>query len=60
MSNSAKMKERNSAFDDFVDDCFIANDSICSLRRKEEKQILIDNLVPEIKANLPYKEELAA
>lgn len=42
------MSSKINAFDDFVDDCFIANDSICRNRREARLELAAPQLIPDL------------
>ncbi len=42
------MLEKNKAFDDFVDDCFIDKDPICNISKNNSLEIVASQLISEL------------
>ena len=42
------MSERNYAFDDFVDDCFLGEDPLCGLKKERSLQLVASQLLSEL------------
>ena len=42
------MLEENTAFDDFVDDCFIEEDPICGLNGEKSLELVASTLISEL------------
>ena len=42
------MSDKNLAFDDFVDDCFIEEDPICGLNGEKSLELVASTLISEL------------
>ena len=42
------MNSINSAFDDFVDDCFLEEDPLCNKSREESLELVASQLISEL------------
>ncbi len=45
------MSEENTAFDDFVDDCFIDEDPLCDMSRSNSLELVASKLISELVAS---------
>ena len=44
------MTETSTAFDDFVDDCFVENDPICNIEKERSLELVASQLISELLA----------
>ncbi len=42
------MTDTSTAFDDFVDDCFVKNDPICNVEKEKSLELVASRLISEL------------
>ncbi len=42
------MEDKNHAFEDFVDDCFIEKDPLCNISREKSLELVASQLIEEL------------